>query len=74
MFIVLFLPFTWFMVTSVFFKPGFPGLKESKEVFASELRKLGQMNKKEKIVATVLLLLFFFGYSGKILILEGKQG
>lgn len=55
-FIVLFLPFTWFMLTSVFFKPGFPGLKESKEVFASELRKLGQMNKKEKIVATVFVI------------------
>jgi len=59
LFIILFLPFTWFMLTYVFFKPGFSSLKESKEIFVAELKKLGKMNKKEKIVLVVFLLTVF---------------
>lgn len=56
LFIIFFLPFTWFMLTSVFFKPGFTGLKESKEIFRKELQKLGKMSKKEIIVAVVFII------------------
>ncbi|MGC9171305.1 SLC13 family permease [Caldisericum sp.] len=59
LFIIFFLPFTWFMLTSVFFKPGFAGLKESREIFANELKKLGKMLIKEKVVLTVFLITVF---------------
>lgn len=55
-FIAFFLPFTWFMLTSVFFKPGFKSLSESKEVFKNELRGLGSMSKRERIVAVVFVI------------------
>ena len=59
LFIIFFVPFTWFMLTSVFFKPGFGGLKESKEIFIQELKKLGNMTKKEKIVGVVFIITVF---------------
>lgn len=56
LFILFFLPFTWFMLTSVFFRPGFKSLSESKDVFDRELKSLGKMSKRERLVAIVFVI------------------
>lgn len=63
LFIIFFLPFAWFMLTSVFFKPGFKSLSESKDVFDRELKGLGKMSKRERLVAivfTITVILWIF--------------